>query len=366
MKINESVSISLKDPSVGTIHSNHQSNNSVLLGYPCQTENLTNSDKCTPYVLELSRGTYQFECWGSVGGHWVDNVLKSTPGYGGYTSGTLFIGQKTTFYVYIGNTGFFNAAKKPENFDLTKSLGYPGGATDVRTAYSDNWWNETSLISRIMVAAGGGGSEWAYSVGGNGGGLEGGPSVSAKDPTSNNTFDEKCEGAKQTEGSNCTNFYFDLADGTNHINVTGGSAAGSFGIAGSPPYPDGIQGFDYGGFGGGGYYGGTSFGYAYAGSGGSSFISGHPNCNSVKNQIPIQHSNSPYHFSGFVFRNTKMIMGNDTMPLPNDPTNTGTHDKGGYFRITLLYINTIAQSHSNIHHLLFVSSLFFISLKSSY
>ena len=114
-----------------------------------------------------------------------------------------------------------------------------------------------------MVAAGGGSSEWSQSIGGNGGTLNGGTS----------SFDSTyiCQGATQTSGSKCSpipSIYGQMYP-----------TSGTFGIAGVviPISSDSFV-LDYGGFGGGGYYGGTSYPYAYAGSGGSSFISGHRGC----------------------------------------------------------------------------------------
>ena len=161
--INQYVNISLKDPKLGQIKYFSTSETSFFLGYPC-----TDKNKCTPYVLELQRGKYLFECWGSVGGIWEVNNRQSTPGYGGYTSGEIFIGSKTILYVYIGNTGFYNALKEFENEIPNIVYAPPGGATDVRLVATDKWWDTQSLVSRIMVAAGGGGAEWGASIGGNG------------------------------------------------------------------------------------------------------------------------------------------------------------------------------------------------------
>mgnify|MGYP003762511417 CR=1 FL=1 len=49
-----------------------------------------------------------------------------------------------------------------------------GGATDVRLVSTEEWYDNVSQISRIMVAAGGGGAEWAGFKGGNGGEIVGG------------------------------------------------------------------------------------------------------------------------------------------------------------------------------------------------
>ena len=105
LMINHYVSISLKEQTSGDITYVYNTNTSIGLGYPCPN----NKHQCTPYILEVERGNYLFECWGSAGAYWTVTSAKSTPGYGGYTSGILTIKQKTTFYIYVGSIGFFNA-----------------------------------------------------------------------------------------------------------------------------------------------------------------------------------------------------------------------------------------------------------------
>ena len=170
-----------------------------------------------------------------------------------------------------------------------------------------------------MVAAGGGGAEWSASMGGNGGGLVGGSSLSAKGVDGPETFPAPCEGPTQTQGTDCPSY-------SGWISYTG-----SFGSAGSFP-PDQTN---YGGLGGGGYYGGSSYTQSFGGSGGSSYISGHSGCNSVKNNPSnIEHTGSPQHYSNIVFTHTKMIEGNSTMPLPDGTT--GIWSGTGRFKLTVI------------------------------
>ena len=311
--INHFVKPRLLDPSNGNLPNiSQQTRNSLVLGYPCSS-----NYKCTPYVLDLPKGNYKFECWGSKGNDWNG---KSTPGFGGYTSGTVFVPKLTTFYVFIGTIGAFNGVKSYSSAHSAIS----GGATDVRLNISENWWDTESLLSRIMVAAGGGGSEWTSSIGGHGGGLQGGSSVSATSEYDIETYPYPCKGATQTYSSTCNE------------NPELESKTGDFGFA-LPCSRPMEYGNDYGGFGGGGYYGGTSYAYAYAGSGGSSFISGYPGCKAVKNnKDTIEHEDHPIHYSGFVFSKPEMISGNKTMPLPSSPTEKGIHSSAGAFRITLV------------------------------
>ena len=308
--INHFAQVSLYKDDLGSIARSQETKKSFVLSYPCSSP-----CKCTPYVIKLQPSVYKFECWGSSSRKWENSVSESTPGLGGYTSGFLYVHNPTTFYVYVGGHGVFNAMKEKEIDRIL--LPSPGGATDVRLNVSENWWDESSLISRIMVAAGAGGAEWV-STGGNGGGIEGGSSLYSS---------LICEGAKQTSGSEC--------DPRTAGDQTFLASKGSFGSAGiiNPVSTD-----DYGAIGGGGYYGGTSYTYSFAASGGSSFISGHKGCDAVKEQIEtIEHTGQPNHYSGLIFTNTEMISGNNTMPVPTSFIDRKIYSGLGAFRLTLIH-----------------------------
>ena len=153
--IDKFVKVSLKENSLGSVKYYQRTGSSLSIQYPCN-----DPYKCTPYIIELKKGTYQFECWGSLGSF----NKQGKPGLGAYTSGTIFLPKETKFFIYIGTIGTFNAVKEVE----TQLFGTnSGGATDVRIDSEEKWWEMSSLISRIMVAAGGGGAEWG-GLGGNG------------------------------------------------------------------------------------------------------------------------------------------------------------------------------------------------------
>ena len=316
MTIRNLITYSLKDADLegSDINITYETGNSITFGYPCnQTDDYVT---CTPYVINVSRGKYKFECWGSRG----NGVGSVQPGKGAYTSGTIVIPSHQQFYVYVGMDGYFNALKYENE---VKNTARPGGATDVRLVYHEDWWDDSSLISRIMVAAGGGGAEWSTSIGGNGGDIVGGPSYNLKS-------NEPCPGANQTSGSQCPTY-----DNSSPV-------AGEFGGS-LLDHND-----DHGGSGGGGYYGGTSYPKAYGGSGGSSFISGHDGCDAVENNSEvITHTGESIHYSGIYFNNTLMIAGNETMPLPYNHE-LGPHDGIGSFRITLLSPITIKSSTKSV------------------
>ena len=305
-----------------------KSRKSLTLRYPC-----SNRHDCTPYKLTLNPGNYKIECWGSKG---TITHSPAYPGKGAYTRGLIALFSKTELYVYVGATGHFNSYMNTSDFVSISDTG--GGSTDVRLVYSDEWNDTESLKSRIMVAAGGGGAEWSYAKGGNGGELEGDPSFSTDGQT---YYTEECKGSTQTSGASCPKY-----------GTYGFPSSGVFGSAGT--FVSLVN--DWGGLGGGGYYGGTSYDYSYAGSGGSSFISGHEGCKAVlrKEGSIIEHSNESLHYSGYVFYNTKMISGNKTMPLPSG--SQGIWDESnGAFKITVISFDriTLFCTHHRLSFILF-------------
>jgi hypothetical protein len=323
------VNLSLSDPSKGTAKANF-SRKSLILRYPC-----TNRTSCTPYKLNLKPGAYQVECWGARG----EADPRGYPGMGAYTRGSFSLFSATDLYVFVGATGHFNSYK---NFTYVYMGVSGGGATDIRLENSVNWFDIGSLKSRIMVAAGGGGSEWACAIGGNGGGLVGGTSYSAINCV---MLETGCLGSKQTSGSECVKY-----------GNYGIPTPGTFGVAGY--FVSAVN--DYGGIGGGGYYGGTSYDYSYSGSGGSSFISGHDGCKAIKKASgSIEHKDDSFHYSGYVFYNTTMIDGNTTMPLPTGGEGIWG-EKNGAFRITLISfdLRTINCQQQYLSYMFFVVILF--------
>ena len=224
-------------------------------------------------------GQYKIETWGAAGGDGRNKgTILQNHGKGAYASGTTYLEEGTTLYIYVGGqggsatssvnsggVGGYNGGGNGGNDGVDgDSGGGGGGATDVRLT-SGAWNNVTSLRSRIMVAAGGAGSS-GTEVGGDGGAVN-----SIKLSITSN--------ATQTSGGafgNATN---------------GGTIASGVGIAG--------------GGGGGGYYGGIG-GAALAsdsnqngGTGGSSFVSGCNSCNAIT--AAGLASGQPNHYSGYVF-----------------------------------------------------------------
>ena len=261
------------------------------------------------------------ECWGAQGGGYNSTL----GGKGAYCFGILQIAQVTNIYIYVGSAGSASFTSNISNifngggpsiyqFDYNdrRCFGTGGGATDIRLQ-NGNWDNFNSLKSRIMVAAAGGGGETtvdAKTLGGPGAGLSGGASYkTGQSLASYGTL------SSQTGG-------YQFGVGQNGVYISNNHPRGG---------------------GGGGYYGGVvpkdnelgGF-YASPGFGGSSFISGHSGCNAVKESSTsssITHTGQPNHYSGYVFTNTVMKAGDESMPSPTGGTETG-HSGNGYCKIT--------------------------------
>ena len=141
--------------------------------------------------------------------------------------------------------------------------GSGGGATDFRLI-SGNWQDPSSLDSRLMVAAGGGGFgrySSSYRPGGYAGGLLGAGVAECNVNGDGGGGSQTAGGA----GSTCN---------------SPNGVPGNFGSGGSSPSNIAAGG------GGGGYYGGASGGdstfYHGSGGGGSSYISGHQGSIAIK------------------------------------------------------------------------------------
>ncbi|EAX94651.1 hypothetical protein TVAG_293810 [Trichomonas vaginalis G3] len=197
-----------------------------------------------------------------------------------------------------------------------------GGAVDLRIDYIDinspdldDDLLTKSLMSRIIVAGSGGGAVSDKNINGYPGGTL---------KASNNG--EHMFGGTQTDGI--------LGKGMNG-SITNNNQGGQ-GDCGS-----GYRGC---------YHTFTSdmtqaWSFEYGGSGGSSYISGHPGCISPQHPSDtIENQTTPFHESNFYFTNTIMKGGNENMPDPYSTNNIVGHIGHGVCRITFLF-NPICQTH---------------------
>jgi len=304
------------------------------------TYNCTSSSSCNSIHVELKRGIYKFECWGAQGGTGCAN--GNWPYHGGkgaYVSGHINILENTTLFLFIGGKGSNptclknsvaaggwngggNGGKDTRDDD---SSGSGGGASDIRLINgAPN--NITSLISRIMVAAGGSGST-AGSYGAPGGTLNG------YYKTYNAVLDVKeSTNTTQTKG----NQFGRGANGDSH-EYTPSSGAG------------------------GGYYGGVAKSgietptYKAVSESGSSYISGHQSCDSVSSSGA--HTGSQYHHSGLSFFNTSMISGIGIQPHPTSNNTMQGNTGNGAIRIT--FISDYVVNTEHIHVYLYIKPILY-------
>ncbi len=213
--------------------------------------------------VTLETGKYQIEAWGASGGGYESDLNSTTGGKGSYVKGIFDITEQTTLYVYVGgkgteytdtneNNGGYNGGGDSYN-------GYGGGgASDVRLLKGEA--NDTkSLLSRILVAAGGGGSSKGkngniYGIGGAGGDM-------------NSAFNGVSVGTNQllvglgARRDNISVGYETYVTEEGQIKSIPYEELGSLGLGGSVD-------FDGAGAGGGGYFGGSAAHDEYAGGGG--------------------------------------------------------------------------------------------------
>ncbi len=256
-------------------------------------------------------GEYKVELWGAQGG---SNDQNSVGGKGAYTVGTITLDKRTTLYVYVGETPTFSTgncvatnANNAFNCSEQGACTGGGGATDIRLTQGENWYDQASLASRIMVAAGGGGATYTGN-GGAGGTLTGAAGVG----TSGSSGHSVGLGATQTQ--------YTFGQGTRATTI-----------------------------GGGGYYGGQGGTGGNAG-GGSSYISGHEGCIAITGESNLtakctqNTANSDitcsYHYSTKKFTSTDMKAGSENMPTHNGLSTMTGNTGSGYAKITFLKKST--------------------------
>ena len=170
------IQVSIDSPGVKNELSYRHISNVHYFGYPCPTKT-----SCSPFKVEFKYNTIAFvELWGAQGGS-ASSSVSSPGGKGGYAAGKHIFMKNTPYYFYIGAMGepkgketFGGGGKGSARNQDGKGCGdgSGGGATDIRLKKGDD---EESLKSRIIVAAGGAGSE-VYQIavpGGFGGGYYG-------------------------------------------------------------------------------------------------------------------------------------------------------------------------------------------------
>jgi len=240
-------------------------------------------------------GYYFVELGGAQAGGWSLSGLGD--GIGAYTNGYIYIEQGTTLYIYVGQYGNWNQSTRTFNGGGASGSGgvAGGGATDIRLekALNNSDWQST-IRSRIMVAAGAGGKD--DGINSDGGGLYG---------TTPYNLQSSFYGTipTQTSGGKSASFN-EWWESTEH---------GVFGLGANDADSEAWGWTDYASGGGGGYYGGGSTSKAGSSGGGSSFISGFAGVNAITasggTATAPTHTNNTLHYSGYYFIYAKMGAG---------------------------------------------------------
>jgi len=276
--------------------------------------------------VTLDPGKYQFECWGAQGGTGLTNNVKLYEGgRGAYVSGVIDLKDKTELYLFVGGRGEdgdtskraiggFNGGGNGGIDEDNEDAGSGGGSSDIRLV-NGKWNDRNSILSRIIVAAGGSGSV-DNSYGAPGGSLSGLKVTSTSKP------EYSYSTTNQTNG-----YLLGIGQSGKDHQSTPSSGAG------------------------GGYYGGIAAEgvidslYLAVSSSGTSFVSGYEGCNAVDEYG--KHTNSPIHYSNIVFEHIVMKDGREIFPSPSGKKEMG-HQGNGAIRIS--FYNGIIYQPSCVRH----------------
>lgn len=275
----------------------------------------------------LTPGAYKLECWGAQGGNSnQSNGTYGNGGKGGYSTGILNVSTNTTIYITVGgqgqngvlNTrtaGGFNGGGDGYGTNNFGVGGGGGGASDISLTspvfshssyFINNIRDTNSLLSRIIVAGGGGSAGYDVSSNAANGGAGGG--TTGQDGLSNRVYHGT--GGKQTTFGTGGS-----SEEPNRYSVQakfgcGASASNSTGVA-----PGG----------GGGWYGGGL--HCDSAGGGSGYVYTSATASNYPSGCLL---NSTYYLS-----NAQTIAGNKSFPSPTGSTETG-HSGNGHVKITKL------------------------------
>lgn len=275
----------------------------------------------------LTHGRYKLECWGAQGGNSnQSNGTYGNGGKGGYSTGILNVSTNTTIYITVGgqgqngvlNTrtaGGFNGGGDGYGTNNFGVGGGGGGASDISlmspvfshsSYFINNIRDTNSLLSRIIVAGGGGSAGYDVSNNAANGGAGGG--TTGQDGLSNRVYHGT--GGKQTT----------FGTGGSSEEPNRYSVQAKFGCGASAS-----NSTDVAPGGGGGWYGGGL--HCDSAGGGSGYVYTSATASNYPSGCLL---NSTYYLS-----NAQTIAGNKSFPSPTGSTETG-HSGNGHVKITKL------------------------------
>ena len=285
----------------------------------------------------LTPGAYKLECWGAQGGNSnQSNGTYGNGGKGGYSTGILNVSTNTTIYITVGgqgqngilNTrtaGGFNGGGDGYGTNNSGVGGGGGGASDISlmspvfshsSYFINNIRDTNSLLSRIIVAGGGGSAGYDVRNNAANGGAGGG--TTGQDGLSNRVYHGT--GGKQTT----------FGTGGSSEEPNRYSVQAKFGCGASAS-----NSTDVAPGGGGGWYGGGL--HCDSAGGGSGYVYTSATASNYPSGCLL---NSAYYLS-----NAQTIAGNQSFSSPTGGTETG-HSGNGYVRITKL-TDVIYLTHAN-------------------
>lgn len=275
----------------------------------------------------LTPGAYKLECWGAQGGNSnQSNGTYGNGGKGGYSTGILNVSTNTTIYITVGgqgqngilNTrtaGGFNGGGDGYGTNNSGVGGGGGGASDISlmspvfshsSYFINNIRDTNSLLSRIIVAGGGGSA--GYDVRNNAANGGAGEGTTGQDGLSNRVYHGT--GGKQTT----------FGTGGSSEEPNRYSVQAKFGCGASAS-----NSTDVAPGGGGGWYGGGL--HCDSAGGGSGYVYTSATASNYPSGCLL---NSTYYLS-----NAQTIAGNKSFPSPTGSTETG-HSGNGHVKITKL------------------------------
>ena len=275
----------------------------------------------------LTPGAYKLECWGAQGGNSnQSNGTYGNGGKGGYSTGILNVSTNTTIYITVGgqgqngilNTrtaGGFNGGGDGYGTNNSGVGGGGGGASDISlmspvfshsSYFINNIRDTNSLLSRIIVAGGGGSA--GYDVRNNAANGDAGGGTTGQDGLSNRVYHGT--GGKQTT----------FGTGGSSEEPNRYSVQAKFGCGASAS-----NSTDVAPGGGGGWYGGGL--HCDSAGGGSGYVYTSATASNYPSGCLL---NSTYYLS-----NAQTIAGNKSFPSPTGSTETG-HSGNGHVKITKL------------------------------
>ena len=260
-------------------------------------------------------GLYKLETWGAQGGNGTNSYIG---GYGGYSTGQIYLNRSKKIYINIGGRGKTGTCAAGGyngggiSGDQESTAGSGGGATHIAsiTGILSSLKNNINSILIVSGSGGGGGyySGGYYGIGGSGGGYIGNNGTCSKEA------DRRGMGGTQTAGG-VTPFYANNFAKFDNFN-------GNFGQGGNYNSSAGLK---ISGGGGSGYYGGSFGGDWGAGGGGGSGYIG--------NSLLTNKSMYCYNCAESTEELTKTI---STTCVNSTPTENCAKSGNGYARISLI------------------------------